>query len=51
MLDDHVVTLILVGHVQLIQEVVGGLAHLQFTGYVGIMDSRRGFVGVHAHYM
>lgn len=31
MLDDYVVTLILVGHIQLIQQVVGGLAHLHGT--------------------
>lgn len=41
MLDDNVVTLVLVGHVQLIQQVVSGLAHLQITGkisrhYLGI---------------
>ena len=29
-LDDHIVTLVLVGHVQLIQQVVGGLANLQY---------------------
>lgn len=28
MLDDNVVTLVLVGHVQLVQQVVGWLAHL-----------------------
>lgn len=42
-LDDYVVTLILVRHVQLIQQVVGGLANLQYRQIQIEMLSRGGF--------
>lgn len=52
-LDDHVVTLILVGHIQLIQQVVGGLADLHYRNtkihmlYQGEFDPENKVTGLH----
>ena len=52
-LDDHIVTLILVGHIQLIQQVVGGLADLHYRNtkfhmlYQGEFDPENKVTGLH----